>query len=231
MPQARKRQTYTEADYPDENSVRIHKLPINLEMADRLRQARIAAGYPRPIDAARAFGWPLSTYWSNENGSRGFSDARQLEYATSFRVSIDWLAFGRGEMRGTRRRIPIEGYVTQLAKIQAIEDHIGTGSEVDDVEMPPGSTEDLVAYRVTGDTNYPAFRDRDVLFVPRTQSPPEAFVGQECVVKTITGDRLIRTLLLGSHAGVYALVGFNTPPLADVEISEARPIRWIKRGD
>ena len=97
--------------------------------------------------------------------------------------------------------------------------------------MPPGSTEDLVAYRVTGDTNYPAFRDRDVLFVPRTQSPPEAFVGQECVVKTITGDRLIRTLLLGSHAGVYALVGFNTPPLADVEISEARPIRWIKRGD
>lgn len=231
MPQGRKRQMYAEGDYPDENYARINKLPINLEMAARLRQARIAAGYLRPIDAARAFGWPLSTYWSNENGSRGFSDARQLEYATSFRVSIDWLAFGRGEMRGTRRRIPIEGYVTQLAKIQAIETDAGTGSEVDDVEMPPGSTEDLVAYRVTGDTNYPAFRDRDVLFVPRGQSPPEAVVGQECVVKTVAGNRLIRTLLLGSHVGVYALVGFNTPPLADIEIIEASPIRWIKRGD
>lgn len=66
---------------------------------------------------------------------------------------------------------------------------------------------------------------------PARTSPPEAVVGQECVVKTVAGDRLIRTLLLGSHVGVYALVGFNTPPLADIEIIEASPIRWIKRGD
>ena len=40
-------------------------------IAERLRRARITAGFERASDAARRFGWSYSRYMNYENGERG----------------------------------------------------------------------------------------------------------------------------------------------------------------
>jgi transcriptional regulator with XRE-family HTH domain len=61
---------------------------------ERLKAARIAAGFKAAADAAECNNWASSTYYGHENGSRGLTaDAAQL-YATAFGCSPGWLMFG-----------------------------------------------------------------------------------------------------------------------------------------
>src|SRR3954469_5903374 len=61
------------------------------ERHDRLRQARIAAGFERASDAATRFGWNENTYKSNENGNAPFSFRKARDYAEAFGVRAEWL--------------------------------------------------------------------------------------------------------------------------------------------
>lgn len=65
---------------------------------DRLIKAREAAGYGSARSAALAMGWPESTYRSHENGTRGIPKDESDKYADGFRVSREWLFYGRGPM-------------------------------------------------------------------------------------------------------------------------------------
>lgn len=71
-----------------------------MDMHERLRAAREAAGYKSPTDAARAFGWNVNTTSSNENGNRTFSRTMAEKYARAYHISLDWLLTGRGQMKG-----------------------------------------------------------------------------------------------------------------------------------
>lgn len=68
--------------------------------AARLREARIAAGFPNAAEAAQRFGWPVVAYRSHENGIRGLKSAIVARYAKAYKVSFTWLATGEGPMRG-----------------------------------------------------------------------------------------------------------------------------------
>lgn len=69
------------------------------DMAERLRQARLAHGkYPKATEAARAMGVEEPTYLGHENGSRGFK-GNASRYADFYRVNLEWLLTGRGTMR------------------------------------------------------------------------------------------------------------------------------------
>jgi SOS-response transcriptional repressor LexA len=59
--------------------------------ADRLRQARIKAGYESAVDAADAFGWGVAGYRHHENGTRGYGPDAAKKYARAFRVKAGWL--------------------------------------------------------------------------------------------------------------------------------------------
>lgn len=59
--------------------------------ADRLKQARIKAGYKTAAAAAAAFGWTESAYRHHENGTRGFGVEQAQRYAKAFKVSPGWL--------------------------------------------------------------------------------------------------------------------------------------------
>src|SRR5690606_10680712 len=63
----------------------------------RLRQAREAAGFQTAKEAAEAMGIPVSTYIGHENGHRGFPAQRAPQYARKFKVSEEWLLYGKGE--------------------------------------------------------------------------------------------------------------------------------------
>lgn len=63
--------------------------------ADRLKDARIAAGYATAKQSAEAMGVSVSTYIHHENGTRGFPAARAERYAKFFRTTPEWLLYGR----------------------------------------------------------------------------------------------------------------------------------------
>lgn len=61
------------------------------EQSDRLKKARIDAGFARAAEAASALGVPYGTYSAHENGSRGFGAKAADRYAKKFKVSPAWL--------------------------------------------------------------------------------------------------------------------------------------------
>lgn len=63
---------------------------------ERLKQARIEAGFETAVDAADAMSIPRSTYIGHENGNRGFPAGRAPQYARRFKVSEQWLLYGKG---------------------------------------------------------------------------------------------------------------------------------------
>lgn len=70
------------------------------EVASRLRKARENAGFATVAEAARSLGVNYQTYAGHENGNSGFKSPAAQLYSRKFKVSLDWLLTGRGEMRG-----------------------------------------------------------------------------------------------------------------------------------
>jgi SOS-response transcriptional repressor LexA len=63
--------------------------------ADRLKEARVKSGYDSAKGAAEAMGVPVATYIQHENGSRGYPAKRAERYARFFRVTPEWLLYGK----------------------------------------------------------------------------------------------------------------------------------------
>ena len=221
--QPQKRQMRPPKDYP--TLPNLGRIMPDLERAERLRQARIAAGYQRPVDAVRAFGWNRSTYNGNENGSRGIPRDRLEEYSRAFRVSPDWLASGRGAMRAGRQMIRIEGDVIEHGTI--IER--GETQEIEEIECPSGfDASQFAGYRVRGDSNLPLWEDGDVIIARRPSRDFAALIGKRCIVTLDTGTRrILRRLLSGSQPGVFTLISYTLAPRQDVELLDVAEIVWI----
>lgn len=64
--------------------------------ADRLKRARIDAGFETAEAAALALGVNKFTYTQHENGIRGLPKGKAPIYARRFKVSAEWLLFGKG---------------------------------------------------------------------------------------------------------------------------------------
>ena len=84
--------------------------------SERLRIARLRAGFETGKDAAEAMGVPVSTYLCHENGSRGYPAKRAETYARKFKVREQWLLYGVGEGPGDNG--------DQRAEIINILDHL-----------------------------------------------------------------------------------------------------------
>lgn len=63
---------------------------------DRLKAARVAAGYSSAAEAAEAMGLANATYTQHENGIRGIPKDKAPIYARRFKVSEEWLLYGKG---------------------------------------------------------------------------------------------------------------------------------------
>lgn len=93
------------------------------ERAERLKQARMNAGFDRPADAAARFGWNVNTYKSNENGNATFSFAKAKDYAKAFGVRAEWLYDASGpsgaERPGAALEQPPVGAPISLDEVRA----------------------------------------------------------------------------------------------------------------
>lgn len=88
---------------------------------ERLKEAREKAGFTSASDAARAMDMPIATYVQHENGRRGFPVDRAPQYARRFKVSEEWLLYGKGGDKADRApgimmevRLPSEPALTSM---------------------------------------------------------------------------------------------------------------------
>lgn len=88
----------------------------------RLRWARERDGrYKSPTEAARAFGWNVSTYLGHENGDRTPGRPRAKQYASKYKVRWEWLLEGEGSPASKAAGVPVEGFVgVKFAAISAM---------------------------------------------------------------------------------------------------------------
>lgn len=76
----------------------------DLEIADRLKRARIAAGYGSMRGAAERFEWSRGTYSGHEAGTRRISEQEMAIYAAAFRCPLEWLRTGEAPRAGRAAR-------------------------------------------------------------------------------------------------------------------------------
>jgi transcriptional regulator with XRE-family HTH domain len=126
--------------------------------------------------------------------------------------------------------IPLVGYVGAGMKYYG-NPEVGDWGQIELVEAPPGAREGVVAVRVRGDSMFPVYRDKDLLYFDRSREhSPEALFGQDCMVQVKGGSAYVKILRKGSRPGLYSLDSYNHETIADVEIAWAAPVAWVKRG-
>jgi DNA-binding XRE family transcriptional regulator len=67
-------------------------------VTDRLRHARLRAGFNQRFAAADKFGWSYPDYVAHERGQVSLSLQLAKQYAKGFGVSVEWLLYGIGEI-------------------------------------------------------------------------------------------------------------------------------------
>lgn len=108
------------------------------DSGDRLREARIEAGFTSGRAAALALGIPPATYAAHENGSRRYNTDVAQRYAAFFRVSASWLLMGvQDHIFNTG---PNERTQISLARKQ-----FGRGGLLGDEDIPKSSAQLLVS--------------------------------------------------------------------------------------
>jgi phage repressor protein C with HTH and peptisase S24 domain len=146
-------------------------MAADTEMAARLVAAR-KPKYASPGEAADALGVERPTYWGHENGSRGFSRSAE-RYADFFKVSLEWLLTGKGQMYARLSdaiSVPLVSPVT-AGKLESRQ-----GIRPADVEqfismsgLGPG---DWIAMHVEGSSMDRVAPDGSIIFVNRSQTQP-----------------------------------------------------------
>jgi transcriptional regulator with XRE-family HTH domain len=75
-------------------------------IAERLRRARIHAGFERATEAVRKFGWNYSRYMNYENGERAIPPKQAILFASAFGVTVDFIYFGKGDILDRIEKTP-----------------------------------------------------------------------------------------------------------------------------
>lgn len=185
--------------------------------AKRLQWAREQHGkYNTPTDAAKAFGWTVSTYLGHENGDRNPSRAAAKRYGRAYRVRWEWLLEGEGPPRASENRAQVVGHVGAGAEMY-FESGQGPFGEV---ALPPRAPDGTVAAEIRGDSLGP-FNGWFAYFSDRRDPPTTDLVGELCVVGLTDGHILIKRIAKGRRARRFDLWGAGGQPLQDQQLQWA----------
>jgi len=197
------------------------------ERHDRLRRARIDAGFARMSEAVARFGWNKNSYKSNENGNAPFSYAQAEAYAEAFGVRAAWLYsgtlpmhVGKPDLRLIIGRVGAdpEGTVV-MTSADAVFDY---------APPPPGGTSASVALEVRGHSMHGWADDGALIYFEDQRTPPTPdLLGQVCIVETEDGRVLVKRLLRGSAPDRFDLESINGPTMSDVRLVWAAEVTAI----
>jgi phage repressor protein C with HTH and peptisase S24 domain len=216
--------------------------------SERLKQARMAAGFENATEAAERFGWKPPTYLGHENGSRGFSADTAAAYGAAFRVRPAWLLFGTGEPGGASH-LPVAqvGFAEQvpdpvLVPVYAVHASAGPGAinETEDIAVklafPRGylrhltrsATENLAIIGVKGDSMIPTLKDDDVVMLDMTKT--DLSYDGLFVIRDGGDALLVKRIGRASRRGYIMIISDNphVPPVerAQSEIEVIGKVIW-----
>lgn len=201
------------------------------EISERLRQARIDAGFESAAAAAQRFDWRPTTYAGHENGSRGFGVDLVETYARAFRVAPEWLLFGRSSASSTPP--PAD----DLVPVYNVQASAGNGMTVHDeyivdrLAFPPGylrsitksSPNNLAILKVKGDSMLPTLKDDDLVMIDTAKR--DLSWGGIFVLRVDGDGLLVKRVSMGSARGMFKIVSDNAAafpaverPASDVEV-------------
>ena len=115
--------------------------------------------------------------------------------------------------------VPLMGYLGAGAEVEP--DHEQVPPEgLDQVDLPFPVPDEMIAFRVRGNSMLPVFKDGATIVVYREQKRPlESFYGEEAAVRTSDGRRFIKTIIKGSEPGTVNLLSWNDPmPIENVHL-------------
>ncbi|ACA20230.1 putative phage repressor [Methylobacterium sp. 4-46] len=206
---------------------------LRIDQGERLRLARLAAGYRSARDAALRNGWPESSYRAHEAGTRTIGQDDAERYAARFRrdgvqVTAKGLLFGddeAGEPPGE------SGQVVGVRGVISAGGLIATGDEQPDPSgnlfevtvpfwLPPGT----IAFRVAGASMHPKYEPDDIVLCAQGGESPERLLGCYAAVATPDGNRFLKKILRGSRRGTYHLESHNAPLMTDRRLAWASGI-------
>jgi transcriptional regulator with XRE-family HTH domain len=209
-------------------------------MAERLRRARLEAGYSRATEAVRKFGWNYSRYMNYENGERAIPPKQAILFAAAYAVTIDYIYFGneddvnqipRKEALFSRlvRRISLVA-LEDIAEMQRIASGLepvatGTVPVSDDKSIPEHVIFIEVADRSMSNPNEPvSFEIGDRVLIDLKERPaPSDFVLALVPGESAALFRLYREVGLGEDGSIIVnLVPLN-PNFRTIAISKEHP--------
>lgn len=194
------------------------------EPYERLRDARIEAGFKSATKAAERLGVTITTYRTHENGQNGIPPDRAEQYAKLFKTTPEWILYGRRSL--SQVEIPILGVIEKKGEVRSFSVH--SNSELERVSAPPGIGHDAVAVRVSGDGLFPRYEDGDLLIYGNATTYENAF-GKECILVLQSGDPVLRKVGQVVGGGKVMLESWNAPAEAHGVFSY-HPVLWVMRG-
>ncbi|MDO6485814.1 helix-turn-helix transcriptional regulator [Shimia thalassica] len=105
-----------------------------MTIPNRLKEARIAAGFRSAREAADSFGWTGSTYAAHENGTRGIKPSDIEKYARAFRSDPCLIAFGQTTTKSTIAGVP-ESVLREVIRFVMSHDGAKSASKDDIADL------------------------------------------------------------------------------------------------
>ena len=207
----------------------VHNLSKMTGRHDRLRKARMEAGFERQRDVLSRFpDWKANTYKSNENGNAPFSFDAAKAYARAFKVRAEWLYAGTGAMRERGASgVPILGKVAAGAE-GYFDDDFELGAARD--HLAPLPSENRICLIVEGDSMIPRFRPGEKVVFGEKYDDPTPLIGREVMARLKDGRKLLKVLRPGAKPGLWTLFSINSAydPIEDVELEWALPFEELR---
>lgn len=181
----------------------------------RLRALRQMAKMSQE-DLAQVLGVGRPQISKYENGTDEMRDYTIERASQHFGVTPAFIRYGDTEARMAR-----------------VVGKVGAGGHVEAIEQPPwrhievpASWHDALALEIEGTSCWPMYDDGDDIVVRgERRLILEEILGKMCVVETSDGLGLVKRVRKGSAIGLFTLESPNAPPIEDVVLSSARPVR------
>ena len=197
-------------------------------MSNRLRQARIDAGFGSARNAAKEHRWKVSTYSAHENGQNDFDEEAAKQYGRAFHVSAGWLLTGEGSPERPNI-VGVKGLVGAGGTIDTGSEQIPSDGNLYEIEVPFPLPLGAFALQVAGESMFPRYDSGDVIVCAARSENPDELVGWEAAVQTVDGARYLKRLVKGARKGLYDLESFNAPPMRGLRLCWASPIHGVVR--
>lgn len=187
------------------------------DVGDRLRQARVKAGFKSARKAAEAMGLKYSTYASHENGQTEPDREDVHRYARRFKASPAYILTGEGKI-GAQNLAPLMGRIGAGGDIDPDYEQVPEGG-IEDIELPINVGIDAIAFEISGASMKPRYDHGALIVCTKSGRDPDGLIGLEVAVRTADNKRYLKTLRAGRRRGLYTLESFNSDPITDVRLA------------